>query len=637
LVELATVAETPTLDPARAITPEGFTTTLAAKTAIATTGASRVGFLQQGVGAVGRTLQDRGTDTIHINDYLSDAQKADIAAGTSLLDVSDAFIAARTEANGREIELDAVTYKINKAITSTQDLNIKGQGNATILDFTGPITGGNYALEAIGSITALPMLGANAVKDSQVITLASAPTLVPGDVFIIYNPTDFSYSGFRSYYRAGEWCEVIEVVGNTVKLKQRLYASYNIADVTLHHVKGPNFEIQGVQIKGTTILGIVNASLCLRPKLKNVRIRHSNNSCVNFDRCYLPLVDNPDMTNVGDGGDDYGVAFGNSQHGRINGGSVYGQRHAVAHGGNAQVGCVPTRDCITRGTVLDNDIDSGVFSADFHGNTEKSSFVDCTINNGGSFAGKDNWYQDCRITNISLGCVVYSREIKGGKHSLINCELYTNINPQPNARAIIDVGGNNVAVDVNTVEDTDFIIQGCTLDAVNMSALTSFFLFHNRGSAVKTNIKIDGVVANVDAMGQVLFTRAFSGTPTADYIIVDNITNFPANALLHNSTAGAYHVFPHRCQKQTGSVTLTATTGTSSTISAPINYKYRYHKAPAAHATSVGGVNGNRLAYAALFSNTGTAIRPLIESGDQTAWTATNDRVVNWTASIDEV
>jgi hypothetical protein len=69
LVELATVAETPTLDTARAITPEGFTTTLAAKTAVATTGASRVGFLQQGAGAVGRTLQDRGKDWVSVKDF----------------------------------------------------------------------------------------------------------------------------------------------------------------------------------------------------------------------------------------------------------------------------------------------------------------------------------------------------------------------------------------------------------------------------------------------------------------------------------------------------------------------------------------------------------------------------------------
>jgi hypothetical protein len=80
LVELATAAETPTLDTARAVTPEGFTTTLAANTAVATTGASRVGFLQQGAGAVGRTLQDRGEDWVSVGDGVTDDTAAIQAA-----------------------------------------------------------------------------------------------------------------------------------------------------------------------------------------------------------------------------------------------------------------------------------------------------------------------------------------------------------------------------------------------------------------------------------------------------------------------------------------------------------------------------------------------------------------------------
>jgi hypothetical protein len=103
LVELATVAETPTLDAVRAITPEGFTTTLAANTAVATTGASRVGFLQQGVGAVGRTLQDRGEDWVSVKDFG--------AVGDGVTDDSLAFLNAAN--TGKLIFVPVGTYSLN--------------------------------------------------------------------------------------------------------------------------------------------------------------------------------------------------------------------------------------------------------------------------------------------------------------------------------------------------------------------------------------------------------------------------------------------------------------------------------------------------------------------------------------------
>lgn len=60
----------------------------------ASNGSSLVGFIQSGTGAVARTVQDKSRDIVNLNDFLSAAQKADIAAHTMLIDCSAAWNAA---------------------------------------------------------------------------------------------------------------------------------------------------------------------------------------------------------------------------------------------------------------------------------------------------------------------------------------------------------------------------------------------------------------------------------------------------------------------------------------------------------------------------------------------------------------
>jgi hypothetical protein len=224
-------------------------------------------------------------------------------------------------------------------------------------------------------------------------------------------------------------------------------------------------------------------------------------------------------------------------------------------------------------------------------------------------------------------------------HGLIGCELYTTVNPNDVGRGIFDVGGNSSPVTADTVYPCTFVAKDCTLNGKNLTSSTSFLIFKNNGSTQKMNFEIDGLAGDVNALGAILRTDNVTGTPASDFIIVDRISGFNTGAAvsLHTAVGGDYTAFPHRLQKQTGSVTLSAATGTASTVAAPINFKYTYPRAPAAHATSVGGVNGNRVPIAGLFTLTTAAIRPLIYTGDAVNWTATADRDVKWTASLDEV
>lgn len=499
------------------------------------------------------------------------------------------------------------------------------------------MTGGNYALEAIGTATQIQALSGTQTVGTNTVTFASAPSLAIGDVFVIFNPTNSSWSGFRANYFAGEWCEVESISGSVVTVRNQLYDTYAAANVNVYKITGYKVSLRNFQIRGTTVLGLITPTLCIAPLIENITANHANDSIVYFDRCFKPTVINPDMSNVGDGVDDYGIAIGNSQHVKVIGGNVYSRRHAITTGGNAQICAVPVRDARIIGTTLKNDITSGTFAADFHGNTEDSSYIDCTIYGGASWQGKDVEYVNCTITADVGGRVLYSAEIKGGRFGLRGCNLITHVNPQPGGRGIVDVGGNNTAITVNTVLPCTFSVTNCDLYGRNLTSLTSFVLVVNEGTSAKLNINIDGVVADVNAMNAVLRTNLNSGTADSDFIVVDNIKNFPSGTSLHTAYGTHYRDFPHRLQKQTGQVTLTATSGTASTVASPITFKYPYPRTPAGFATTVGGAVGNRLAMASLNTLNETAIRPQINSPDATNWSATADRVVSWLATIDEV
>lgn len=601
----------------------------------ASDGASLIGFIQSGSGAVERTVEGKLREWVSVKDFG--------AVGDGVADDSHAFIKARTYAatKGLKVRAPAGHYKLNQVITSGQDLILEGDGLSTILDFTGTVTGGDYALEAVGTATQIQDLGATATAGTYTVTFASSPSLADGEVFVIYNPTNSSWSGFRANYFAGEWCEVESISGNAVTVRNQLYDTYTAADVDVYKITGPRVLLRDFEIRGSTVEGLITTTLCIAPRIENVKASHANNSIVYFDRCFKPSFANPDLSNVGDGGDDYGIVIGSSQHARINGGYIYARRHAVTCGGAANVCDVPVRDARISGATIKNDTASGVFAADFHGNTEGSSYIDCTIYGGVTWQGKDIEYVNCTITADQGGRVVYSAEIKGGRFSLRGCKLITHVDPSTTSRGIVDIGGNNSAVSANTILPCTFSVENCDVYGRNMASITtSFMVFKNNGASIKTNFVIDGLKGDVNAFGQVLYTDNVTGTPSADFVIVDRIAGFPSGTYLHNSAGYDYANFPHRCQRQAGSVSLTATSGTNNTIPGYQNFKYIYPRTPAAFSSTAGSTtvfNGNRPILANIFDLAADRIRPVISTGDAVAWTATSDVTYGWSAHIDEV
>lgn len=595
----------------------------------ASSGSSLVGFLQQGTGAVARTVEGKLQDALCVKDFG--------AVADGLTNDSAAFAAARTAAAGRRIYAPAGTYKLSTALTSSEDIILEGDGPSTILDFSGTVTGGNYGIEAIGTATQIEELSGTQNVGSTSVTFVSAPSLSIGDVFVIFNPTASSWSGFRAEYCAGEWCEVESISGSTVTLKNPLYDTYAAAAVDVYKITGPKVVLRNFAIKGTTLLGLIKATYCTNVVIENVTATHANDSILYLDRCFNASVLNPNFNNVGDGGDDYAIAIGNSQHIRVIGGYAYARRHAVTHGGTSGICTVPVRDSRQIGMVMKNDPSTGVTTFDYHGNVEDCSATDCTIYGAAGLAGKNVTLVNCSITADSGGRCVYHSEVKGGRLGARGCTFTTYIDPDSSSRAIYDIGGNNNAVTSSTNLDTTFFVHDCNVFGRNLSATTIFGKFTNSGSTSAMNIDINGVTANVNLLGEMLRTTLVSGTADSDFIIVDNVSGFPIGTKLHTAVGSAYLNFPHRLQKQTGSESITATSGTASTSGTLVSFKYPYPRIPNAIGGGANSFNGNVVAVPGINSVSETQIRPWLYSANNVNWTATTAYTVNWSAEIAEV
>lgn len=109
-----------------------------AATLAASDGSSLIGFIQSGSGAVSRTVQSKLRDVVSINDFLSDAQKADVAAGTAVVDCLSAFNAAKESfpstldttyyRQGGTIEVPPGKYYLSDTFKIDRNIVLRGAG-----------------------------------------------------------------------------------------------------------------------------------------------------------------------------------------------------------------------------------------------------------------------------------------------------------------------------------------------------------------------------------------------------------------------------------------------------------------------------------------------------------------------------
>jgi len=534
----------------------------------------------------------------------------------------------------------AGTYTFLSSSDHAQDISITGS-SGVVIDCTDAGFTGDYWTKISGSITALPSLSVSPELGARSVTFASDPGLSIDDVFIIHNPTPSSWSGFRPAYCAGEFCRAVSVSGNTVTLAAELYDSYGSSSVDVYKLNSRSASVGGgFQIQGSASLNLLEFQYCRNVFLSNPNIYHQNNAAVVFDKCFSVYAQDPIIHNAGDGGDDYGISIANSQHVKIFGGNIFSRRHAVTTGGDAQAANVPCRDIRIIGATLSNDINSGTHCADFHGNTEDSSYENCEIYGGATWQGKDNGFVDCRIGSLAVGVCILGSEIKGGTHYARGCKFHTTVDPSATSRGVIDVGGNSNVLTANTVEDVYLEAIDNTLLGSNFSGSTSFMLFRNAGTEVRVNPTIDGLSMVLNDIGQILLTNLDAGTARSYRTIVDNIKdNGLADGKLLVSHQGDHYLnFPHKLQNQSGYEIVTTSTSSPSASSIPVAFKWAYPRIPTvAVSRNNRGYIGNRIGIAYADPVTETSLTPYVTTDDATNFSSAITVQLHWQAEISEI
>lgn len=600
-------------------------------------GSSYIGFIQDGTGAVTRTSQSKMRDIISFLDFggatTNTAPQNNTAMTNALTYVASV---------GGELYIPKGTYLFSTNFTTTdKSVSIVGDGDSTILDFSSLSSG--QAFTFTNSLTSIQGLGSAVSEGATSLTFTSSPSVLSNDVIILYNPTDYSFSAARSYYRAGEFCKIANVSGASATLITPLYAAYAISPLNVYKLNTTSISIRNLKIiGGPTSSGLIKISCYNNPIVENVSLINKNIQCLEFDRCYDVNLKFPNIFNTGaGGGQDYGVVFSNCQNARSFGGQSYARRHAFALGGSDNPGAVPYRNIRIIGATISNDASTTLYSADFHGNGEDSYYEDCDIYNGGTWGGKSTGYRNCRITSSSIGAIIYASEVVSGNFILHNCNLWVYSDPSSVSRGIVDIGGNSNALSTWTTGPCLFSIKNCTINGTNMGGSTDFVKMVNYNTSAYLNVEIDGLITNITGILSVLKTNKSSGTANSNFIIIDNLAGFQNGTNLHAATGNHYLNFPHRLQAQTGSTTLSAPSGSIYVLDTVINFKYVYPRQPCGNVSNgqTNGLlyNGNDLVLPNIYKLTNTSIQLYIAAPMGVPWTSTSSVNNNWRVGINEV
>lgn len=199
-------------------------------------GSALVGFLPSGTGAIARTVQGRLRDTVHLYDFLTAAEQADVQARTDLNDLTTAIGRALTQATGSALYVPYGTY-LAGSLTIPNSTRITGDGARTTTIKMKASTNGNLLANASGKevvIEGLTLDGNSGSNSSgrcisfTTDSVTDGPALVMRDVVITGGPLG-SGDNSSAFFSGLNWMhlENIRYVNN----KGTLWLSINDSDI----------------------------------------------------------------------------------------------------------------------------------------------------------------------------------------------------------------------------------------------------------------------------------------------------------------------------------------------------------------------------------------------------------------------
>lgn len=385
------------------------------------------------------------------------------------------------------------------------------------------IYGGGKLLFANGSrltvknnlIPITPSTG-NKYSNSVRLSFEDTTPLEKDDVLIVWNPIANSLSNYRDY-RDGY---MAKVAGFGADGQVRLYGKtpkINSSSVECYYLKKRHFSLEDIEI-GITYPeeGIRNTHIILQG-LTNVKVKNLKSPTmevyvgIQIDKCFDAKVF--DLTNSANANNGYPIMISNTQNYIIHNCHMTSSRHAIALGGNSEIGSVPSRNGIISNCILSNDpydgddvVIVGVGAGDAHGNVVNLMYTNCIFNMGVQWGGKDCSIYNSIIYSMEFydtGRTVAAGEAFGGVFNLVDCNLFISRTNETGSREAI--------IKMNCPERSEEMvvnIKNLTVrweeDTLPASTIIPFFAIYDSNTSAKLTINVD----NITEMGSLVKKNA---------------------------------------------------------------------------------------------------------------------------------
>ncbi|MFW5327604.1 phage tail fiber protein [Pseudomonas aeruginosa] len=611
-----------------------------------------------GIGWKQRTVADRLNDTANVKDYgaiadgayhplserfatLADAQ-AVYPHATALTDSIDwAAYQAAINSGAPHVHAPGGHYVMNRGTLAERDIRYTGDGYATRVDFSMADGPGSCMLTQ-GELVQIGDLSVSVVKGARTLTFAAAPDLAPGDVVIVYNPTNGSWLADRDPYRAGEMWKVHSVSGSTVTIYGNSSSVYLFSEVDVYRMRGVRVSVDQMHFSPSDTYAIAPFRVVFGDGVKVSNYYASDvtrYTGLEIERCFdvsINAVSSPNRSPAVN--DEYGITISNCHNFSVYGGYAAATRHAVALGGMDAVCCVPNRNGLIYGMHIEGiDIDSDIGAGDMHGNADKITYDNCEFRNGVILQGRDATVRNSTIYGVSSvsGEALYGTEVYGGTYTIENNRFISYGNGA-------SYGIIHISPGTSQREALLIIARNNTFELPNATGSTKVLFLRGRNSPLPCSVNIDGMHVHMAPVAMQCFLFAddqVAATLNSNYLIIDGVYGPSGTYLLHPTSKNA--AIPTRQMHQSGAVNVTTTA--SATVAAPAQtIRYPYSKIPNVSVQVSSQSGGDQSAIGSItpvaiaYNVQPNSIRPAIMAPSG-SFAAGGSARLHWSASLDDI